>query len=302
MKIDLHMHTSKSDGADTPEEFLAKVRAAGIDLFSVTDHDTNAGALAVAELLAAEAPADGQDGQTGQVMKRGDLRFLPGIEFSCKDAGGKYHILGYGYDPEHPDFLATLAEVRRVRLAKAEGRVAFLKETFGIVLPEEELQKFYALESPTKPVLADIVAACGFAEDRQDAMGRFIDKFKHEFYLRPEKAIEGILAAGGVPVLAHPSFGDGGQYITGKEMEDRLRRLMDFGLEGLEVFYSEFTPELIAELLGYAEKYDLYVTAGSDYHGTEHHGPMGITHLTAEEEWPAGLLRFLERVGCSGRA
>jgi len=68
MKIDLHMHTSKSDGADTPEEFLAKVRAAGIDLFSVTDHDTNAGALAVAELLAAEAPADGQDGQTGQVM------------------------------------------------------------------------------------------------------------------------------------------------------------------------------------------------------------------------------------------
>ena len=282
--IDLHMHTKRSDGNDTPEELLVKVRDTGIGIFSVTDHDTIAGSLAVERLM------------TGAEV---EPRLIRGVEFSCKDGEGKYHILGYGYDPEHPALRETLAEVRGIRLAKAKGRVAFLKEQFGIVLPEDKLEWFYSLESPTKPVLGSLMADCGLAADQGEAISRYIDKYKHNFYLAPERAVAGIKAAGGVPVLAHPSFGDGSQYITGGAMEDRIRRLMGFGLEGLEVYYSEFGPELIGELLGYAEEYSLYVTAGSDYHGSDHHGDIAVTHLPGRDEWPAGLVRFLERMDCA---
>ena len=114
--------------------------------------------------------------------------------------------------------------------------------------------------------------------------------------MHPQEAIEGILKSGGIPVLAHPSYGDGDQLIIGEEMEQRLLRLMDFGLKGLEAFYSGFTPKIQSETLLLAQRYDLYVTAGSDYHGINKMIDLGWTNLEDLSEAPPGLLRFLEDV------
>lgn len=99
--------------------------------------------------------------------------------------------------------------------------------------------------------------------------------------------------AGGIPVLAHPPFGDGDDHVIGEELEIRLRHVLAFGLQGVEAFYSGYTPELRAEVLGLAEKYGLYVTAGSDYHGSHKPIVLGDTGMDGCRDWPEGLKRFL---------
>ena len=135
----------------------------------------------------------------------------------------------------------------------------------------------------------------GFAATKEEAINEYINKvhFKNE-YVRPEEAISGILASGGIPVLAHPFYGSGGELILGEEMDERLRRLIGFGLQGIEAFYSGFTAKLRESALKLAEKYDLYVTAGSDYHGTNKLVELGDTGLDEYGDYPDRLLRFLE--------
>lgn len=278
-KIDLHMHTVISDGTDRPEEILEKVKTEGIGFFSVTDHDALKGG---AELLN-KRHAD-------------DPSFITGVEFSCRDEKGKYHILGYHYDLEGEAINALIKRGHGYRLAKTRGRVQLLGEMFGFYFPEEEVEALLSLENPGKPHIGNLMVKYGFAESKEQAIKEFINKTRIKTtYIRPEEAIEGILKSGGIPVLAHPSFGDGEQLILGEEMEERLRKLMEYGLEGLEAFYSGFTPKLSGELLSYADKYDLLVTAGSDYHGSNKLVRLGDTGLENTKDGPKGLLRFLEQ-------
>ena len=101
---------------------------------------------------------------------------------------------------------------------------------------------------------------------------------------------------GGVPVLAHPSYGDGDQLIMGEEMDRRLRRLKEFGLRGIEAYYSGFTARITRELMNFADKYDLLVTAGSDFHGRNKLVQLGDTGLEPGDEFPERLCRFLDEV------
>ena len=117
-KADLHIHTTASDGADTPRVLAEKIAAAGLELFSVTDHDTIAGALEMEKLV-----------------PRG-VRYIRGVEFSCVSPAGKCHILGYGYDPDHPAFRGALEEGRRLRLEKLDRRLEQLKRDHGIELTD----------------------------------------------------------------------------------------------------------------------------------------------------------------------
>ena len=276
--IDLHMHTTVSDGTDTPEELLAHVREAGIGLFSVTDHDALKGSAMLRALRSAGNPA-----------------FLTGVEFSCRDELGKYHILGYGYDPQAEGIRRVVARGHSCRMNKVRARLDFLRERFGFCFPEEELQALLALDNPGKPHIGNLMVRHGYARSKEEAIRDFIDQihFRSE-YLRPEEAIGGILAGGGVPVLAHPLYGDGDQLILGEEMDERVRRLTDFGLRGLEAFYSGFTKKLRDEVLALSERYGLYVTAGSDYHGRNKLVQMGDTGLGDPSGWPEGLTRFVE--------
>ena len=277
-KIDLHMHSVISDGTDTPEEILRRVREAGIGLFSVTDHDAIASSRIMPGLL-----------------KDGDPRFLPGVEFSCKDEEGKYHILGYGYDPDGATIRGVVDHGHRLRMHKITARIDLLKSEFGITFPQEALKHLLSLANPGKPHLGNLMVKYGYASTKEEAIQQFIDKlpFRNR-YIRPEEAIEGILGAGGIPVLAHPSFGSGDQLILGEDMDRRIRRLMEFGLMGLEGFYSGFTPKLNREILSFARQYGLYVTAGSDYHGRNKLVELGDTGL--DDEIPEGMRRFLSTV------
>ena len=278
--IDLHMHTTVSDGTDTPEEILARVKENGLELFAVTDHDAVKGSRLLAGLLTEADPA-----------------FITGAEFSCKDKEGKYHILGYGYDPDAAAIRSVVDLGHGYRMKKVTGRLEFLKSEFGFSFPEEELQKLFAMDNPGKPHIGNLMVKYGYAETKEKAIREYIDKmrFRSE-YVRPEQAIEGILGAGGIPVLAHPSYGSGDQLIMGEDMDKRLRRLMDFGLRGVEAFYSGFTDKLRGEVLSFAEKYGLYVTAGSDYHGSNKLVVLGDTGLDTVEDYPAGMKRFLADV------
>lgn len=276
--VDLHMHTSISDGTDSPEEILLRVKEAGIGLFSVTDHDALKGSLIIPPLL-----------------RKGDPRFLTGAEFSCKDEGGKYHILGYGYDPEAAAIRDVVEYAHRLRIMKVTARLDFLKSEFGFEFSPEELEALMALDNPGKPHIGNLMVKHGFAESRETAIRQYIDlaQFPGGF-LRPEDAIRGILESGGVPVLAHPAYGDGDQLILGEEMDARVRRLMGYGLQGMECFYSGFTAKLSRQMLALAERYELYVTCGSDYHGRNKLVEPGDTGLNAEGEYPEGFRRFLE--------
>lgn len=283
-KIDLHMHTQISDGTDTLEELLIHVQEVGLDLFSVTDHD----AIKAGRLMPAMLESIGPAQRPG---------FIRGVEFSCRDEEGKYHILGYGYDPEVPGIAEVVEHGHQLRMKKTQARLDFLQEEFGFDFPEEDVQEILAMENPGKPHIAKMMIRLGYAETIQGAMSEYINKRKfHNAHVRPEEAIEGILKSNGIPVLAHPAYGDGDDLIIGDELEERIQRLMGFGLQGVEAYYSGFTPVIQNGVLSLAEKYDLYVTAGSDYHGGNKMIELGWTNLEDMSEAPEQLLRFLDDV------
>lgn len=280
-KIDLHMHTRVSDGTDDPSEMISRAKEAGLDLFAVSDHDEMKGCGIVLSL-----------------RREGDPRFLCGVEFSCKDEEGQYHILGYGHDPDAAPLRAAADKGHGYRLSKLVTRVQKLEEMFGFTFPEEEIRKLLSLDNPGKPHLGNLMVALGYAPDRSTAIREYINKVHAggQEYLRPEEAIRAILESGWIPALAHPSYGRGDDLILDDAMDRRLKKLIGFGLQGVEAFYSGFSDKLRGEVLGFAEKYDLYVTAGSDYHGTNKLVKLGDTGLEPGMEMPRGLERFLKKI------
>ena len=237
-KIDLHMHTTVSDGTDTPAQILQRVRESGITLFSVTDHDAVKGGQEIVRLLG-----------------EGDPAFLIGTELSCKDEDGKYHILGYGYNPDGEDIMRVLTTSHGYRMNKLNKRLDHLEQEYGFHFPEEEIKGLYAMDNPGKPHIGNLMVKYGYVETKEKGIREYINKLhiKGE-YVRPETAIEAIRRSGGIPVLAHPSYGSGDQLIIGEDMERRLRKLIGYGLRGVEAFYSGFSNKLIGEVLDHCVK------------------------------------------------
>ena len=279
-RIDLHMHTTVSDGTDTPEAILNHVKESGIGLFAITDHDAIKGCEVIQQLRKPEDP-----------------QFLTGVEFSCRDEEGQYHILGYGYDPEAESMRELVEKGHRIRMEKIDTRMEFLETEFGITFPPEETEHLLKLDNPGKPHLAILLVKHGYASSIDDAMKNYLNKLRVRLkFLDPEEAIKGILAGGGIPVLAHPTYGNGDQLILGENMDRRLQRLMAYGLQGVEAFYSGFNTKIREEILGFAEQYRLYITAGSDYHGKNKLVQLGDTGLEPDTVYPEGLCRFLEAI------
>ncbi|MBQ6385164.1 MAG: PHP domain-containing protein [Lachnospiraceae bacterium] len=280
MIIDLHMHSTVSDGTDTPEEILRRVKAAGIGLFSLTDHDAVKGAAAICGMRTEEDPL-----------------FLPGVEFSCRDEEGKYHILGYGFDPDAEAIRRVVERSHELRMEKIGNRIRGLAEEFGFIFPKEMIDRLLSLDNPGKPHIGNLMVRLGYARTKEEAIEKYINRLhipKHN--ARPEEVISEILSGGGVPVLAHPVFGSGNDRITGADLDRRVQRLMGYGLKGVEAYYSRFTDSMRGEVLAIAGRYGLYVTAGSDYHGTNKPVGLGQTGLGDSAEAPEGLMRFLEAV------
>ncbi len=278
--IDLHTHSFVSDGTDSPAELLQNARKAGLSLFSLTDHDALRGCETILALRQADDPL-----------------FLTGVEFSCKDELGKYHILGYGYDPKSEAIRSVIALGHGYRVTKLRQRLQFLEEKFGFRFSDDAVERLYQLDNPGKPHLGNLMVQYGYAKSKEDAIKNYLDRARGgSNYVRPEEAIHGILGAGGIPVLAHPCYGDGGQLILDEKLVQRTERLMGFGLQGMEAYYSGFSKKLRDEVLSIAESHGLYVTAGSDYHGTNKIILLGDTGFEEAEEMPENMQKFLNKV------
>lgn len=251
--VDLHLHTTASDGSFAPAQLVALLRQKGIRTFAVTDHDAVEGAV---EMQAIVPP---------------DLRFIPGVEFSCRSEVGKYHILGYGFDPRHPAVLAAVEEGRQLRRQKQAQRIRWLEEQHGIRLTEEELRWLNSRKSPGKPHLGRILLDRGLDTEGAGMMGvlrRYVNGFKGgNDRIGVDTAVRAIRQAGGVAVWAHPLGGEGKRHKTHEELQPLLEDLLAHGVEGMECWYSRYSGQEIAMLTALARQHGLLISGGSDFHG-----------------------------------
>ena len=277
--IDLHIHTDMSDGADTPAEVLEKVVRQGIRTFAVTDHDNIAGSQAIEDRV--------PEG----------YRLIRGIEFSCRENNWKCHILGYGFDPADSRFRKALETARQLRLENLEKRLVYLEE-HKIRLSEEEKAWLRSQPSPAKPHLGNVLVARGLADDLDTAIARYINPCKTgDSRIEAELAVKGIRGAGGIPVWAHPLGGEGEKRIDTNEFKKRLAVLMDYGIRGLECFYSRYSEKEITFLLEQAAAHGLLVSGGSDYHGGNKKGiSLGMLN-TADAPVDPARLTVLKALG-----
>ena len=252
-KFDLHLHTTASDGSDTPSELIALAKETGLTVISVTDHDTLNGCIEAIKI------------------PQNDVKVITGIEFSCHhydEVDFDCHILGYGFDPESPELLSTLSHGRQMRLMKLEARLEYLASRFGIRFDGDELEWLYSLNSAARPHLAGLLVKRGLAEGIADAIDRYLkgDSFPDD-RIDAAEAISAIISAGGIPVYAHPIGGEREKRLTLEELTARVDALIPLGLGGLECYYSRYSERDEQMLISFAKSRGLLISAGSDYHG-----------------------------------
>lgn len=258
MNIDLHIHSTCSDGTDAPLVLIEKIKENHIDVFSVTDHDN-------VDFYAQITPSDLEQ-----------LVLIPGIEFSCVTEAGKCHILGYGMDIQNDTLQKTIAQTQSLRREKLMKRISFLEEQYGIEFSEEEKNHLFSLKAAGKPHVAQVLVGKGLADSVDAAIKTYMKALpKGKDRIDAEAAIRAITAASGLPVWAHPLGGEGERHFSATEFEKQLTVLKAFGIRGLECYYSRYTVGEIQYLLSEADKNNLLVSGGSDYHGTVKNIPLG---------------------------
>jgi 3',5'-nucleoside bisphosphate phosphatase len=252
MRIDLHTHSSVSDGTDTPEELVRKAAAAGLDVVALTDHDTFNGLNA--------AVAEGQ---------RIGVQVLRGMELSCSRGGDSVHLLAYGANPLNADLIAELALVRGGRKGRLAGVLMKLVE-LGVPVSEAEVMAQVG-DSPSvgRPHIADAMIKAGHVRDREEAFDRFLAEggpaHVQRYAIELERGIDLVHAAGGVAVIGHP-WGRGREHVLPPALLSALAA--EHGLDGVEVDHQDHDASTRAQLRTLAAELGLLVTGSSDYHGT----------------------------------
>ncbi|MFC9286904.1 PHP domain-containing protein [Streptomyces sp. NPDC057052] len=250
MRIDLHCHSTASDGTDTPAELVRNAAAAGLDVVALTDHDSTRGH---AEAIAALPPG---------------LTLVTGAELSCRVDGISMHMLAYLFDPDEPALLAERELVRDDRVPRARGMVARLNE-LGVPVTWEQVARIAGEGSVGRPHVATALVELGVVPTVSDAFTRewladggraYVGKHETD----PFEAIRLVKAAGGVTVLAHPAASKRGRTVP----ESVIAELAAAGLDGIEVDHMDHGDDTRARLRGLAADLGLLVTGSSDYHGS----------------------------------
>ena len=189
-----------------------------------------------------------------------NLVLINGVEFSCKNEGGKYHILGYGYRLDGKTICDLAGKTHQMRMEKARGRLKVLKAKYGYSFSDEDKEKLLSLDNPGKPHIGNLMVQYGYASSKDEAIENVLnDIHVHTGSIKPEEAILAIRESGGLAILAHPPFGNGSQYITGEKLKERILRLKNLGLDGLETWYSGYD----AKLRGFCSAARLLVSVSS---------------------------------------
>ena len=270
--IDLHTHTTASDGRCTPEELVARAAAAGVHVLAVTDHDTIAGC----------APA-------AQACARAKITFVPGIEVTAVVDEADVHVLGYFVKTSSPALLSFLADQRQRRVARVREMIARLA-AHGIALDADAILAPSVTDSSKsagRPWIARALVDAGHVPNIAEAFNRWLSRGRPGFIPRtgasPEEVFAHIHAAGGIASLAHPVL---------VKHDEWLPRYAQIGLDALEVYHSDHDELTTAHYLGIAKTLRLGVSGGSDYHADDAHGGGGPGRVSLPQKHYEGLLRL----------
>jgi len=260
MRLDLHVHSTASDGSLAPREIVAIAIGQGLSALAITDHDS------------VEAVRPAQDAAAGS-----NLMVIPGVELSAVHDGLDVHVLGYFVDITDPAFLQHLRALRAARLRRAEVMVAVLGNA-GFHVTLSDVLLLAEGGSVGRSHIARALVQRGHAVSVADAFDRFIGRGRPYYVPKdstsPADAVGIVLDAGGVPVIAHPG-------VTG--VEDLIPELAAHGLAGIEAYHAEHTLEQAAQFAAMARDHGLICTGGSDHHGPTSPGaPLGAVDMPSD--------------------
>jgi len=264
MRADLHIHTTASDGRWTPREVVERVRAAGIGLFAVADHD------AVDHVR-----------PTAQEAHRAGLSFLPAVEISARLNGTGVHILAYGVDPDHPD-LRRLVEANRRLLDWANEETLRRLARAGYPIDLEAYAAYRHDPSRGGWKALNYLIDLGLCRDVRDFFDRlYVDPYRppDPEFPHPAEVATVVRAAGGVPVLAHPGMSLRKQGVT----PETLTPFLESGIAGLECYSPYHDPRTTQACLAFCVRHDLLITGGSDCHGGFAGRQLGVPPVHLED-------------------
>ena len=267
MVIDLHTHTSYSDGTDTPAQLINKALAAGISIIGLTDHDSISGWQEATDAL-----------RTG-------ISLVPGAEISCQTPDGiSVHILGLLFDSNNSELMNTLEKTRENRHGRMEKIIARINEAGIDITMDDVLEQLSDGATLGRPHLADALVKKGIVASRDEAFTQMLHN-NSKYYVShysptPEVAIKLIKAAGGVSVIAHPMASHRGRTIS----LETFGSIIQAGLDGIEVDHRDHSPEEKSQLIKLANESNLVMTGASDYHGNGKLNTLG-EYTTKPEQW-----------------
>ncbi len=261
--IDLHTHSTASDGIYSPTELLQRAKDSGLRVLALTDHDSTGGL-----------------DEAAQAARKLDIDFIPGIEINTDVSGGEVHVLGYFPEYQRPAFQAVLQVLRDARERRGQRMVELLNE-HGINIAWERVRQI-AQGAVGRPHVAKALLEAGYVQTIGEAFDKYIGKgcyaYVPRYKLTPEDAVGLITSANGLPVIAHPADLPGID-----ELRNWLPGLCEAGMVGLETYYGPYTPEQEQTLRALADEYDLIPTGGSDFHGPGiHPTPLGGRPVPSE--------------------
>jgi 3',5'-nucleoside bisphosphate phosphatase len=262
-KVDLHIHTTASDGKFSPSEIVRKAWEQGMVYIAICDHDSTEGIIPARETS----------------WNLPGITVISGVEINTDIPGGEMHILGYLFDHDNYELKSTLLDLRNSRIERAKQMIEKLK-ALGVNISYRRVREIAAKGSVGRPHIAQAMLEQGYISTLREAFFKYISRggpaYVERDKITPVDAIRLIIRAGGIPVLAHP--------LTTDNPELFLPELVASGLTGLEVYYGSYSPEQIGLLLGLAEKYHLVTTGGSDFHGldTMNEPPLGTVNVPLE--------------------
>jgi len=265
--IDLHTHTSYSDGTDTPAQLINKALAAGISIIGLTDHDSISG------------------WQEATYALRTGISLVPGAEISCQTPDGiSVHILGLLFDSNNSELMNTLEKTRENRHGRMEKIIARINEAGIDITMDDVLEQLSDGATLGRPHLADALVKKGIVASRDEAFTQMLHN-NSKYYVShysptPEAAIKLIKAAGGVSVIAHPMASHRGRTIS----LETFGSIIQAGLDGIEVDHRDHSPEEKSQLIKLANESNLVMTGASDYHGNGKLNTLG-EYTTKPEQW-----------------
>jgi len=253
--VDLHLHTTASDGVMTPSQIVNYAKSKGLLAIAITDHDTIEGLE--------EGLLEGE---------RIGLEVIPGIEISAEHSPGSMHLLGFFLDIHDPILKERLGYLQRAR-AERNPRMAEKLNKLGIDITFDEVLKASGGGQVGRPHFAQVLLEKGYVRSFQEAFERFLKKgasaYVEKMRFAAEESIHFINEANGVAVLAHPNTLQVNGY---SELENLILRLVKRGLRGIEAYYPEHSALEVAQYKTLAERHGLLVTGGTDYHGIDKNG------------------------------